>query len=123
MKQSVRMWRVALSALLMLAVVFVWPPVRSEPESSMVHTATIASDGHHSHEKQHSPEQDRHGALNDGCQASVTGCCMMTHCHPGISIEPHELAAVTTHDEMTAATTVQGLGSDPGVILPPPRRL
>lgn len=123
MRQSVRIWRVALSALLMLAVVFVWPPVGSDPESSMVHTATTASDSHHSHEKHRSSEQDRHGALNDGCQGSVTGCCMMTHCHPGISVKPHEMAAVTTHDEMTDPAAVQGLGSEPGVILPPPRRL
>ena len=124
MKRSVRKWRVALVALITLAVVLVWPPVGSEASSSTVHAATAASDNHHhAHVEENSPQGALHGTLDEDCQASAIGCCMMTHCHPGISVDALEMATVVASDRTTAAAPVRGLGSDPGVILPPPRRL
>jgi hypothetical protein len=48
---------------------------------------------------------------------------MMTHCHPGVSTDPHEMTAFASNDETKAAAAVRGSGSEPGMIIPPPRRL
>ncbi|MEO9787627.1 MAG: hypothetical protein ABJF67_08465, partial [Aurantimonas coralicida] len=47
----------------------------------------------------------------------------MTFCHPGISVDPHDLPIVAGEDRRTSASTVRGKGSEPSVILRPPRRL
>jgi len=63
-----------------------------------------------------------HNVTSDGdCAASAIGCCMMAHCCPGISVGPQDLPVIICDDGSTAASAVRGTGSDPGVLLPPPR--
>lgn len=122
MKRSVRIWRVVLAALMTLAVVLVWPPEGAESASS-VHAAVTPSHSHHGHAEKKAPQQVRHSTLDEDCPVSAIGCCMMTHCHPGISVDPHQMNTMAVSDETAASAAVRGLGSDPGVILPPPRRV
>jgi len=123
MKRSVQIWRVALAALMTLAVILVWPPLGSEAAKSTIHAVAPASHSHHAKDEEEIAQWVLHVTLDADCQASAIGCCMMTHCHPGISVDPHEMSAFTSNDETMSAAAVQVLGSGPGVDLPPPRRL
>lgn len=122
MKRYVQMWTVPLVALMTLAVIFVWSPLWSQSASSPVHAAVISYHGQHEHAEQKGPQRPSHSALDEDCQASAIGCCMMTHCHPGISVDAHEMTRVMARDETTAARPQRVLGSGPRLILPPPRR-
>jgi hypothetical protein len=110
MKRSDQTWRVALAGLMVLAVILVWPPLGSDAASSADHVAITALHSHDAH------------AQDVDCQPSAVGCCMMTHCHPGMSFDAHEMTTVVARSETTVAPPVRGLGNNPGVILPPPRR-
>lgn len=122
MKRSVQIWRGVLAVLMTLAVFVVWPPRGSEALSSTDHAAITASHSHHAHAEEISPQPVLDVTLDADCQLSAIGCCMMTHCHLVISVAAHEMTNVVTSGETRAATPVRGLGSDPGMILPPPRR-
>jgi hypothetical protein len=122
MTRSVQIWRVVLAALTTLAVIFVWPPLGLDSASSPVYAAVASSHSHHEYAEEKGAQRVLYGMRDEDCRASVTGCCMMIHCHPGISVGPHEMAMVAAIDETATAAAVRGLGSDPGVILPPPRR-
>jgi hypothetical protein len=123
MKKSARIWNMAMAALLALTFAFIWPPANFGSPSPNDHTAQAESHTQHAHAK----PSDQHSILtvqmDADCDAATLGCCMMAHCCPGISVGAHEITTVTASDETTAAAPVRGLGSDPGVILPPPRRL
>jgi hypothetical protein len=123
MKKSARIWNLAMAALLALAFAFIWLPASFGSPSSYDHAAQAKAHTHQAHAK----PSDQHSRLtvqmDADCDAATLGCCMMAHCCPGISVGAHEITTVTASDETTAATPVPGLGSDPGVILPPPRRL
>lgn len=120
MKISTRMVNTGLAALLTLAFVLIWPPVVAGSASSSNHAAQADTHGHHAHTEQH-------GLLNikmdADCGASAIGCCMMVHCCPGLSAGPHDMPGSVSNDSTTAASAVRATGSDPGMVLPPPRRL
>jgi hypothetical protein len=112
-----------MAALLALAVVLFWSP--HDPASSSPHDYGPQS-LHQSHDANatlDSPHGVLHVDLDADCEASAIGCCVITHCHPEISIDPHAMPAIAAGDETTTAAVVRRLGSDPGIILPPPRRL
>ncbi|MFD1912081.1 hypothetical protein [Halodurantibacterium flavum] len=123
MKKSARICNMAMAAVLALAFAFIWPPASFGSPLSYDHAAQAEAHTHQAHAKR----GDQHSLLTvqmeADCDAAAAGCCMMAHCCPGISVGAHEITTVTASDETTAATPVPGLGSDPGVILPPPRRL
>jgi len=96
-----------MAVLMALAVVLIWPPVSSEAASSYVHAASPASHSHHAHAEEKSHQRVLHVTLDADCHASAIGCCAMTHCHPGISVDPHEMTAIAANQETTAATAVR----------------
>lgn len=123
MEWSVQVWRVALAALIALAVILVWPPLGSEAASPTVHEASPAFHSHATRAEENSPQRVIHGNMDADCYTSAICRCAMTHCHSGISVEPHKMATFTFDDETIAAAAVQRLGSSPDVVLPPPRHL
>ena len=122
MKRSDQTWRLALAGLVALAVIFVWPPLKSDAASSTDHVAITALHSHGAHAQDIGAKRVHHVTLDADCQPSAVGCCMMTHCHPGMSVDAHEMTTVVARSETTVAPPVRGLGNNPGVILPPPRR-
>lgn len=123
MKKSSPIWNMAMAALLALAFAFIWPPAKFGSPSSYDQAAQAESHTHQAHAK----PCDQHSLLtvqmDADCHAATLGCCMMAHCCPAISVGAQVITPVSASDETTAATPPPGLGSDPGVILPPPRRL
>jgi hypothetical protein len=121
MTSSVQIWRFVLAALTTLAIIFAWPPLGSNSMSSHLLAAVSSSPSHHKCAEERGAQRVLHGTRDEDCRASVTGCCMTTHCLPGLLVGPHEMATLAAIDETATAAAVRGLGSDPGVILPPPR--
>lgn len=109
-------------AALVALVVLVWPPDGLEAASPYVHAEVHPLHSHLMHAKERRPQRVLPFMLDANCHASAFGCCAMAHCHPAISVDPHEMTNISANDDETAAVAEQGLGSDPGVILPPPRR-
>ncbi len=123
MRISERIWNMAMAALMTLAFAFIWPPANSGSPTSSDHAAQAEAHTQHAHDKPSGQHSFLTVQMEADCEAATLGRCMMAHCCPGISVGAHEIATVSARDETTAATPVPGLGSDPGVILPPPRRL
>ena len=123
MKWSGQIWSVALAALMTLAVSLVWPPLGSEAASSTNHAPITALERHQTHAEEISPPLVRHVSLDADCQPSAFGCCAMTHCHPAISVDAHQMTNVVAAGETTTTAAARHSSSDPGVNLPPPRRL
>ena len=121
MQELEQMWRTGLAAFLTLAFVFVSSPVDPSFGSSENHGVKAGMHGHHAHIEQ--SDQIRHLDVksNADCDASAMVCCMMAHCCPGISVGPQELPVSVRDAGATAASSVRGTGSDPGMVLPPPR--
>lgn len=119
-KKSVRIWNMAMAALLALAFAFVWPPANFGFPSD--HTAQAEADTQHAHGKPSGQHSFLTVQMDADCAAAAAGCCMMAHCCPAISVGAHEMTKLAASDVTTAAEAVSGLGSDPGVVLPPPRR-
>ena len=110
-----------LAALLTLAFVFVWPPVGTGSGSAEDHV--VQAEMHGNHARMEQDDQVGHLAVksNADCDASAMACCMMAHCCPGMSVGPQDLPVIACGDGATAASAVRGTGSDPGMVLPPPR--
>jgi len=112
----------AMAASLALAFAFIWPPANFGSPSLHDPAAQAEAHAHQAHTKPNAQHSFLTVQMDAECDAAAAGCCMMAHCCPGISVGAHEMTTVTASDETTAATPVRGLGNDPGVILPPPRR-
>lgn len=112
-----------MAALLTLALVLVWPPVDHGSALSDNHGVQAEMHGHHAHAEQSDQALYRNVTSDGDCAASAIGCCMMAHCCPGISVGPQDLPVIVCDDGATAASAVRGTGSDPGMVLPPPRRM
>lgn len=112
-----------MAALLALAVVLFWPPNDPGSASPYNQGAHLAHQSHNAHAVQDTQDQAPHVNRVADCEASAIGCCVMTLCHPGISVGPHDMPDVAADDDTIPASAVQGLGSGPGIILPPPRHL
>lgn len=111
-----------MAALLALTVLFVWPPVEPSSASPDSHGIQVAHHGHHPYSKQSDQHRLLHVNLHADCDASAMGCCTMMHCCPGVSVSPHDLPLFGGNGETTAASAVHVTGSDPAMVLPPPRR-
>jgi hypothetical protein len=122
MKRSFRLCRPLFAALMTLAVFLVWAPAGSQAASLMLHAAAGASHVHHVQGEAGIPQPELHGALSEDCQASANRCCRMAHCHPALSVHALEMIRVATRGETAVAVPGPGAGSEPEVILPPPRR-
>lgn len=109
----------AKEALLALTVVLVWSLVGLEVAAPRVHAAGPATDNHHSHAEGNDQRRGLLVTMNADCMAN--GCCAMAHCHPGISVDPHEPTAIVASDDTATSAAERGSGRAPGVILPPPR--
>lgn len=106
------------SLFLVLAVSLAWPamgaPHDSPPFSGQHHLAAT----------------DAHGAAHDhgdhdaypACSSDL-GCCLMTHCHPGVAQPPLPMphAALFPGHLPSAATDEAGIV--PAILVPPPRLL
>lgn len=112
-----------LAALLTLAFVLVWPPVDHGSALTDNHGVQAGTHGHRAHIEQNDQIRHLNVKLDADCDASAIGCCMMAHCCPGISVGPQDLPVFVRDDGATAASAVRGTGSDPGMVLPPPRRM
>lgn len=123
MRRFAQIWGILLAALMTLTVIAVWPPGGSGPASSSVSAAVISFHSYPQYPDENGSRPAVRGNLDEDCQPASSGCCMMIHCYPGISVEPHKVAAIAVNDKTTTAAATRGLGSDPGVILPPPRGL
>ena len=110
-----------LAALLTLAFVLVWPLVDHGSALSVDHGVQARMHSHHAHIEQSDQTRHLNVQLDADCDTSAIGCCMMAHCCPGISVGPQVLAVFVRDDGATAASAFRGTGSDPGVVLPPPR--
>jgi hypothetical protein len=108
----------AVSALLALAIVFFWSP--DAPGSALPHNHELQL-AHQSHDAR-AVGNSRHWVIHINLvadrDASEIECCLLKLRHPGISVDPHDMPIFAHDNETTAASAVQGLGSDPGVILP-----
>ncbi|WP_209428176.1 hypothetical protein [Pararhodobacter sp. SW119] len=112
-----------LAALLTLAFVLVWPPVDHGSAVSVNDGVQAGTHGHHANIEENDQIRYLNVQLDADCAASAIGCCMMAHCCPGISVGPQDLPLIVCDDGATAASAVRGTGSDPGMVLPPPRRM
>lgn len=119
---SVHVWRLAAAALMALCISLVWQLPGSLGASSHAYAVVPTSDSSHAPAEATSSLSAMHVHLEADCYDSTIGCCVMTHCHPGISVDPHEMTTVVARSETMVAPPVRGLGNNPGVILPPPRR-
>ena len=123
MRKLERMCRMVLAALLTLAFVFVWPPIDPGFASSGNHGVHAGTHSHHAHIEQNDLILHLNVESDADCDALAMGCCMMAHCCPCISVGPHDMPVTVRDDGATAASGVYGTGSDPGMVLPPPRRM
>lgn len=136
--QGIRMmWRkqpgpgrsMAMAALLALAAVMISLPVYPTAASSHAHgmshahAADATQQAHASQDMNDGSRRGHNGIPAADCEATVTGCCAMAHCQPVLASATLELARVTLKGETWAGTSVRGSGSDPGIILPPPRNV
>lgn len=123
MNTSARMLRLGWAALLSLVFAVTWLPVSHGSASPSDHAALAGTPGHLAH----SERNDLLGPLtikaDADCDISAKGCCMTAHCCPGISVGLHDLPAFVSDDSPTSAPAVHGTGSDPAIVLPPPRSL
>ncbi|WP_141703023.1 hypothetical protein [Cereibacter johrii] len=123
MKKSAWNWKMGLTALLTLAFVLVWPPAGHGSASSDNRGVQAEIHGHRVDAEQNDPALYCNVTSDGDCAASAISCCMMAHCCPGISVEPQDLPVVVWDDGAIVPAVVLGKGSNPGVVLPPPRRV
>lgn len=104
----------AAAAFLVLAALAISLPAGVEAATHHDDVAQAGAD-HAQHGHTESPETK--------CEASVSGCCGMVHCQTALSVTGHVFARLVTRSESGAATSVRRVGTDPGIILPPPRKM
>jgi hypothetical protein len=109
---------IALAALLALVAVLMSLP---HDHRVAAHPATGPHATQTAHIGQGISDAPEHETPAADCEATVTGCCAMVHCQPVLSVTVQELDRVTTQAACRAEHKVRSSGSDPGIILPPPR--
>lgn len=123
MKWQKTVWT-AVAALLAVALVFVVPFAHHRGSASPHGMGMqLASHSHEAQTEQDGRPQGYHVALHADCDASATVCCCVTHCHQGLTVAPHEIAFIAYDKVRDAAAGIRVSGSEPRVLLPPPRRL
>lgn len=118
-----RSWRLPLAALLMFALAIGWPFAGTGWQTPAAHAYQTANSDHHAGAT-HSPFGAHDRATHEAdCGASAIGCCMMTLCHPAISIEPFAMPVMAVDAATGSGRPARGPGSNPRVDVPPPRFL
>ena len=100
------------SLLLAVAVSLAWPAMATPHEisaHSLAH-ATGAADAH---------AHDTHDAT-PACP-SDRGCCVMTHCHPGVAQPLLPVPAVAPLPRSLPPAATDEAGIVPAILVPPPR--
>lgn len=102
------------SLLLAVAVSFAWPamgaPHDQHARPGAHHLA--ATDGHHHADRDATPV----------CSAEI-GCCVMTHCHPGVAQLLSRMPPAGLHPKHLPSPASTQAGIDPAILVPPPRLL
>lgn len=109
-------------ALLAIAMGAVWAPLGSGAANLHADVAHHQADAHsdhlmdtHDHRGLAEPQPD--------CRSSGPICCLMAICHPGLMVDPIDVAFLGVCSEKAQAGACAVSASDPGVAVPPPRRL
>ena len=117
-KLFVRICDFLTSLLLVLAVSLAWPAMGAP------HDQTPLSGQHHP------AAADAHGAAHDlgdhdaySACSSDWGCCVMTHCHPGVAQSPVPMPYAASFPRHLPFDPVDGAGIEPTILVPPPRLL
>ncbi len=111
--------RDVLTALLLaLAVTLVWPTGGNS------HGHSAHSGPHHLmavglHAAGHAPAN--HDPLA-ACAADL-GCCVMTHCHPGVAQPPLGMPQAGVFPGHEPSVRTDEAGAEPAILVPPPRAL
>jgi hypothetical protein len=107
------------SLLLVLAVSLAWPAMGAP------HDQTPLSFGQH-----HPAAADAHGAAHEhGSHDRLRsarpdlGCCVMTHCHPGVAQSPLPMPHAASFPGHLPFDPADEAGVDPTILVPPPRLL
>ncbi|GGA43382.1 hypothetical protein [Pelagibacterium lentulum] len=122
MKLAGRTTQLMIGALLALAVSLAWLPVGV---GTLEHHPQMHGSGI---EEAHgaAPRDSDLGEMPGAqypCQPCGADCCMMTHCHPGLAIEPSGILFRAQGDKTTDAIGADAFGGPPDVAVPPPRIL
>lgn len=120
MKRSIRIWAAALAAVTVLAIVLFSPTTGSEGGAHKAHAAAYS---HHMHAEDTSHQTQPQPTASMDCQGAAAAGCKMTHCCPYIATAPQEMTATASTDDRAAAVDVSASSTEPGVIVPPPRRV
>lgn len=112
-----------MAALLTLAIFLAGPPVGHSSASVSNQTAKAETLGHFTHTEQSDQHRHHKVKLNVDCNATALGCCMMAHCCPGNLVDLHDVPLVDGEEETKTASAVRCTGSNPWIVLPPPRLL
>jgi hypothetical protein len=106
------------SLFLVFALSLAWPamgaPHDQTPLSGQHHPA--AADAHGA-----AHEHGSHGA-SPVCSADL-GCCMMTHCHPGVAQSPVPMPYAASLPGHLPFDPADEAGIEPTILVPPPRLL
>lgn len=101
------------SLLLALAISLAWPAMGSPHEPP-------AQTGQH-----HPAAADAQGEHHEGAAACSPdpGCCVMTHCHPGVAQPLLEMPHALPLPRHQPSAPAKEAGVEPPILLPPPRAL
>jgi hypothetical protein len=121
-------WRIALMALLALAVASAWSTGGSMAMSQRMARAHASADTGHAHSNAtgmdaghtahaHSPAT----AVKANHDPAAAGCCVMTTCHPAVPVLPIEIAHKPSNGPPAPGRVLHPAGNEPSPALPPPR--
>ncbi len=131
MTGSRQLWQRVLAAVLTLAIVLAFAPLDHRAASAAAQgaqsVAVSSAPAHHAParfaQKGYADQPAAPlGFLQADCDGAAGFCCWMTTCHPGILSDPQPVPIGGMDDQTTAAAGLGGMGRDPEMILPPPRR-
>jgi len=123
-----RMLRIALMALLALAVASAWstggsmamslPTAHAHGSVDMDHAhspSTSTDAGHAAHA--HPPTTN----LESNHDPAAAACCVMTTCHPAVPVLPIEIAHKSSNGPPAPGHVLHPAGNEPSPASPPPR--
>lgn len=109
-------------ALLAIAMGAVWAPLGSSAGNLPAHVDHHQAGAH----SDHLMDTHDYRGLSEpqpDCRSSGPICCLMTICHPVLMVDPITVAFLGVCSEKAQAGACAVSASDPGVAVPPPRRL
>lgn len=117
-KLQTKLRDVLISLLLALAVSLAWPAMGA-PHDLSAHSGESHIAAAHAHSTGHAHVND---VPKPACSPDL-GCCVMTHCHPGVAQPPLEIVLVGLFPRHLPLVTRDAAGVDPAILVPPPRLL